>query len=172
MCSSDLLAQEPRTLVEFTLQEPGRPALEHCAIKLKGSYGSFRQINDARPGFSVRTAKSTTQDFHGLTKFQLNNCAQDGTMLHEPLAGEIARAAGVPALIAELHLNEAEALARIDGRADDPLRTSDATREVYLAQATRFEAIQPGEGLHLALDATMHPAAIAREIAAALAKAD
>jgi len=91
------LAQEPRTLVEFTLQEPGRPALEHCAIKLKGSYGSFRQINDARPGFSIRTAKSTTQDFHGLTKFQLNNCAQDGTMLHEPLAGEIARAAGVPA---------------------------------------------------------------------------
>lgn len=91
------LAQEPRALVEFTLREPGQQALEHCSIKLKGSYGSFRQINDARPGFSIRTAKSTEQAFHGLTKFQLNNCAQDGSMIHEQLAGEIARAAGVPA---------------------------------------------------------------------------
>jgi len=91
------LAQEPRALVEFTLREPGQQALEHCSIKLKGSYGSFRQINDVRPGFSIRTAKSTEQAFHGLTKFQLNNCAQDGSMIHEQLAGEIARAAGVPA---------------------------------------------------------------------------
>jgi len=91
------LAQDPRTLVEFTLKEPGQPALERCAIKLKGSPGSFRQINDTRPGFSIRTAKTTEQLFHGLTKFQLNNCAQDGSMIHELLAGEIARAAGVPA---------------------------------------------------------------------------
>jgi hypothetical protein len=91
------LAQDPRTLVEFTLKEPGHPAMEHCSIKLKGSYGSFRPINDARPGFSIRTAKTTEQAFHGATKFQLNNCAQDGTMMHELMAGEIARAAGVPA---------------------------------------------------------------------------
>ena len=91
------LAQDPRTLVEFALKEPGKPDLAQCSIKLKGSYGSFRQINDARPGFSIRTAKSTEQAFHGLTKFQLNNCAQDGSMIHEQLAGEIARAAGVPA---------------------------------------------------------------------------
>jgi len=91
------LAKDARTFVEFTLQEPGQKALEHCSIKLKGTHGSFRQINDARPGFSIRTAKTTDQAFHGLTKFQLNNCAQDGTMIHEQLAGEIARAAGVPA---------------------------------------------------------------------------
>jgi hypothetical protein len=91
------LAQDPRAFVEFTLQETGQKALEHCSIKLKGSMGSFRQINDARPGFSIRTAKSTDQTFRGLTKFQLNNSAQDGTMIHEQLAGEIARAAGVPA---------------------------------------------------------------------------
>jgi hypothetical protein len=91
------LAQDPRMLVEFTLKEPGKPDLERCSIKLKGSFGSFRQINDARPGFSIRTAKVTDQAFHGATKFQLNNCAQDGSMIHEQLAGEIARAAGVPA---------------------------------------------------------------------------
>jgi len=91
------LAKDARTYVEFTLEEPGRRALEHCSLKLKGTHGSFRPINDARPGFSIRTAKTTDQAFHGLTKFQLNNCAQDGTMLHEQLAGEIARAAGVPA---------------------------------------------------------------------------
>lgn len=91
------LAKDARTYVEFTLEEPGRKALEHCSIKLKGTHGSFRPISDARPGFSIRTAKTTDQAFHGLTKFQLNNCAQDGTMIHEQLAGEIARAAGVPA---------------------------------------------------------------------------
>ena len=91
------LAQDPRTLVEFTLKERGQPDLAHCSIKLKGSPGSFRQINDARPGFSIRIAKTTEQAFRGATKFQLNNCAQDGTMMHELMAGEIARAAGVPA---------------------------------------------------------------------------
>lgn len=91
------LAQDPRVLVEFTLKEPGKPDLEHCSVKLKGSYGSFRPINDSRPGFSIRTAKVTDQSFHGATKFQLNNCAQDGTMMHELMSGEIARAAGVPA---------------------------------------------------------------------------
>lgn len=87
-------------------------------------------------------------------------------------AVEVARAAGVPVLIAELRLSEDEALARIDGRADDPLRTSDATREVYEVQAARFEPVQPSEGLHLALDATLGPAGLAREIADALSKAD
>ncbi len=91
------LAKDPRAFVDFTLKEPGRPNLERCAIKLKGGYGSFRQINDPRPGFSLRTAKKTEQAFHGLTKFQLNNCAQDGSMIHELLGGEIARTAGVPA---------------------------------------------------------------------------
>jgi hypothetical protein len=98
--------------------------------------------------------------------------AMHGRAEERTAAVAIAREAGVPALIAELHLSEGEALARIDAREADPLRTSDATREVYLAQAGRFEAVQPGEGLHLALDAAMHPAAIAREIADALAKAD
>ena len=91
------LAKDPRSLVECTLKEKDGVTLEHCMVKLKGSAGSFRQINDDRPGFSLRIAKVNDQDFHGITKFMFNNCAQDGTMLHEKMAGEMARACGVPA---------------------------------------------------------------------------
>jgi hypothetical protein len=91
------LAKNPRDLVLCTLKEKNGPTLENCYVKLKGSAGSFRQINDDRPGFSMRIAKTKEQDFHGITKFMFNNCAQDGTMLHEQMAGAMARYAGVPA---------------------------------------------------------------------------
>ena len=94
----DKLAKNPREFVAMTLKEPGGVNLEKCSIKLKGSAGSFRQITEDRPGFSVRTAKSKKgQEYRGLSKFQLNNCAQDGSMLLEMAAGEMARRAGVPA---------------------------------------------------------------------------
>ncbi len=92
------LTQNPRDYVTLTIKEAGGVTLEKCSVKLKGSAGSFRQITDDRPGFSLRTAKSKKgQEFRGLSKFQLNNCAQDGTMLLEMIAGEMARRAGVPA---------------------------------------------------------------------------
>ena len=94
----DKLAKNPRDYVSLTIKEPGFVDLEKCSVKLKGSAGSFRQITEDRPGFSLRTAKSKkSQEYRGLTKFQLNNCAQDGTMLLEMVAGEMARRAGVPA---------------------------------------------------------------------------
>lgn len=94
----DKLAKNPRDYVTLSLKEPGFVDLEKCSVKLKGSAGSFRQITEDRPGFSLRTAKSKKgQEYRGLTKFQLNNCAQDGTMLLEMAAGEMARRAGVPA---------------------------------------------------------------------------
>jgi len=94
----DKLAKNPRDYVTLTINEPGGVNLEKCSVKLKGSAGSFRQITDDRPGFSLRTAKTKKgQEFRGLTKFQLNNCAQDGSMLLEMAAGEMARRAGVPA---------------------------------------------------------------------------
>lgn len=92
------LTQNPRDFVTLTMKEAGGVTLEKCSVKLKGSAGSFRQITDERPGFSLRTAKSKkSQEYRGLSKFQLNNCAQDGTMLLEMIAGEMARRAGVPA---------------------------------------------------------------------------
>ena len=94
----DKLAKNPRDYVTLTIKEPGGVTLEKCSVKLKGSAGSFRQITEDRPGFSLRTAKSKKgQEFRGLSKFQLNNCAQDGTMLLEMIAGEMARRSGVPA---------------------------------------------------------------------------
>jgi len=94
----DKLAKNPRDYVTLTIKEPGFADLEKCSVKLKGSAGSFRQINEDRPGFSIRTSKSKKhQEYRGLTKFQLNNCAQDGTRLLEMVAGEMARRSGVPA---------------------------------------------------------------------------
>ena len=91
------LRKEPRNYVEATVEEVGEKTYEHLAIKLKGSAGSFQGV-DARPGFSINCSKFKGGDhFHGLKRFQLNNCQQDGTALNELVAGEMARAAGVPA---------------------------------------------------------------------------
>ena len=75
-----------------------------------------------------------------------------------------------PHLVAELRLDDAEARARIAAREGDPLRTSDATWQVYAAQRDRFEAIGAGEGAHVVLDATAAPGALARALAEALAQ--
>jgi hypothetical protein len=92
------LRGQPREWVLCEIGEPGKPPLKSCHVKLKGSAGSFRPIDDPRPGFSLRTDRVIKrQELRGLGKFQLNNCAQDGTMLLETLAGDIARRAGVPA---------------------------------------------------------------------------
>lgn len=81
----------------------------------------------------------------------------------------LASGQGVPHLIAELRVGDAEARARIDAREDDPLRTSDATWAVYEAQRAGFEPIAADEAPHLALDASRPPAVLARAIAEAIA---
>jgi aminoglycoside phosphotransferase family enzyme/predicted kinase len=83
-------------------------------------------------------------------------------------AAQLAREQGVPAVIAELRLEDGAARARIEGRSADPLRTSDADWAVYELQRGRFEPVGEGEGAHLVLDASRHPAELAREIAASL----
>ena len=80
----------------------------------------------------------------------------------------VASGAGVPALIVELRLDDATAAERIAARATDPLRTSDATWEVYAAQRDRFERPAVAEGALVTLDAARPPADLARAIAAAL----
>ena len=97
--------------------------------------------------------------------------AMHGRAEERAAAVAVARAHGVPSLIAELHLTEAAAFARIDGRADDPLRTSDATREVYAIQRVRWEPVRPGEGPHRELDASRPPAELARAIAEGVPRA-
>jgi aminoglycoside phosphotransferase family enzyme/predicted kinase len=89
---------------------------------------------------------------------------------HRRAAAEVARAAGVPALIVELRLTDDAALARIVNREHDPLRTSDATVDVYRRQVESFEPVSASEGTHLTLDASQPAAALAWEIAEALPK--
>lgn len=91
------LRKDPRSYVEATIEEAGGKKFEHIGIKLKGSVGSFQPI-DERPGFSLKCDKfEGGEPFHGLKRFQLNNCNQDGSALNELISGEIARKAGVPA---------------------------------------------------------------------------
>ncbi len=90
------LKRDQRNYAEGSITEGGK-TLKHVAIKLKGSAGSFQGI-DQKPGLTLSFDKfKGAERFHGMKKFHLNNCAQDGTYLHEFIGGEIARKAGVPA---------------------------------------------------------------------------
>ena len=94
------LAKDERNYVECMLTEttPAGPRLyENVSVKLKGSAGSFQHM-DGKPGLTLNMEKIKGGDrFHGMKKFHLNNCAQDGTYLNELISGEMARLAGVPA---------------------------------------------------------------------------
>lgn len=94
------LAKDERNYVECMLTEttPAGPRLyEKVSVKLKGSAGSFQHM-DGKPGLTLNMEKIKGGDrFHGMKKFHLNNCAQDGTYLSELISGEMARLAGVPA---------------------------------------------------------------------------
>ena len=88
------LRQAPRTYVPATLHE-GPNLWTNVHIRLKGGFGSFRQVDD-KPGFTLNLADASGT-FHGVKKFHLNNSVQDPTFLSEWLCGEIFREAGVPA---------------------------------------------------------------------------
>ena len=94
--------------------------------------------------------------------------AMHGRASEREAARALAAELGVPCLVAELRLDEESARARIAGREDDPLRTSDATEDVYAMQRERFEPVGDAEGASVALDASRPPGALARAIAEAL----
>lgn len=75
----------------------GTNTYKNVAIHMKGSAGSFRQLND-KPGLTLNFDKFTSgQTFHGLQKISLNNSVQDPTFIEEKLCREMYEAAGVPA---------------------------------------------------------------------------
>ena len=94
------LAKDERHYAEATMTEStaaGPVLYQKVSVKLKGSAGSFQHM-DGKPGLTISLDKlKGGERFHGMKKFHLNNCAQDGTYLNELLAGEMARKAGVPA---------------------------------------------------------------------------
>src|SRR2546426_4850042 len=70
----------------------------NVGLHLKGSAGSFRQIDDPKPAFTLSLNQfNIERRFHGLRKIHLNNSVQDASYLNELLAGELFRAANVPA---------------------------------------------------------------------------
>jgi spore coat protein H len=93
----DYLAHDERRYAEAVLTYAEGKTIKGVAVKLKGSAGSF-QGRDAKPGLTVSFEKyKNAERFQGLAKFHLNNGAQDASLLNEQIAGEMCRAAGVPA---------------------------------------------------------------------------
>jgi len=91
------LRKDPRKFVRATLRE-GAETYPEVGLHLKGAAGSFRGIDDPRPGFTLSFSKfESKRKFHGTRKIHLNNVVQDASYLNENLAGELFRAAGVPA---------------------------------------------------------------------------
>jgi CotH kinase protein/RTX calcium-binding nonapeptide repeat (4 copies) len=69
----------------------------NVGIRLKGSLGSFRPLS-GKAAFKVKMSHSVPdQRFLGLKTLTLNNMVQDPSMIHEVLAYEVFRSAGVAA---------------------------------------------------------------------------
>ncbi len=95
----EYLKKENRRYVECEMTDTAFPekSWRGVAVKLKGSAGSFRGPED-KPGISVNMDKyKKGERWRSLSRFHLNNCAQDGSFLNELIAGDIARMAGIPA---------------------------------------------------------------------------
>lgn len=91
-----ILKQKPREYVRASIREGDR-VYTNVAIRLKGSIGSYRDLND-QPSFTVNFDKfGEDQKFHGLKKIHLNSSVQDRSLLEEKISREIFEAAGVPA---------------------------------------------------------------------------
>jgi len=96
--ATSFVAGETRPYVPATVIETGGHRYDNVALKLKGSAGSYRPIDD-RPAFTINVNKfDTDQTFHGLGKFHLNNSVQDPSYSHEWIASELLREANIPAV--------------------------------------------------------------------------
>ena len=70
---------------------------EDVGIHLKGSVGSFREVDD-KPALTLDFNRfNAWQEFHGLRRIHLNNSVEDPSYCNEWLGSELFRAAGVPA---------------------------------------------------------------------------
>jgi hypothetical protein len=93
----EYLNRDNRRYAECMMTDEFGRAFKNTAVKLKGSAGSF-QSRDGKPGLTMSFEKYKGADrYLGLAKFHLNNGAQDASFLLEQIAGEMCRAAGVPA---------------------------------------------------------------------------
>jgi len=90
------LRQNPRAYVPAVVRD-GTNLHSKVGVHLKGSTGSFRNLDD-KPGFTLNFGKfAPGQTFHGLKKVHLNNSVEDPSYLNDMLGSELFRAARVPA---------------------------------------------------------------------------
>jgi hypothetical protein len=90
------LRRDPREFVRATVKEEGR-VYDDVAIHLKGSVGSFREVDD-KPDLTLDFNRfNTRQKFHDLRRIHLNNSVEDPSYCNELLGSELFRAAGIPA---------------------------------------------------------------------------
>jgi len=89
------LKEGNRDYVRATVRE-GDVMWRDVGIRLKG-HVTF-QPTDRKPGLTLKFNEFVSgQEFHGLSKLMLNNCAQDPSYLREPLAAQLFHDAGLPA---------------------------------------------------------------------------
>lgn len=87
--------QRARPSYAITVREGDR-TYRHVSMHLKGSFGSFRNI-DSKPSITLNFGEaSDPQHFHGLKKISLNNSVQDPTYISEKFTRELFRKVGVP----------------------------------------------------------------------------
>lgn len=88
------LKHDPYTYVEGSATIDGE-TIDNIGVRLKGS-GSFETIGQ-KAAFKVDfNYYEDTQEFHGLHKLTLNNMTHDTSQVHEVLAHEAFRMAGLP----------------------------------------------------------------------------
>ncbi|MDB5295315.1 MAG: hypothetical protein JWO31_1298 [Phycisphaerales bacterium] len=98
----DSLRRDGRKFVKCQVKEDGGKEeggrdYDDVGVRIKGSAGSKRSV-DEKPALTFNADEfEEGQLFHGMGKLHLNNCAQDASYVSEMLAGEMYRAAGVPA---------------------------------------------------------------------------
>ncbi len=93
-----LLQEEPKHYVRGTFRS-GDMELQNVGIRLKGGWGSFRDLTDtSKSGFTIKFNHfENGQRFQGVRRIVLNNAVQDPSYLRESLGYSIFRDAGIPA---------------------------------------------------------------------------
>lgn len=89
------LSLQPREYVRANVRE-GLKVYTNVAVKLKGSRGSYRPVED-KPDLTLNFDHFVEKQlFHGLDKLHLNNSVTDPTYLNELIGSELFLSAGVP----------------------------------------------------------------------------
>lgn len=92
--SLPILKQGQRTYVRATIRD-GNSTWRDVGVRLKG-HASFQPI-DRKPGLALKFNEFVTgQEFHGLSKLNLNNCMHDPSFMREALASQMFEEAGLP----------------------------------------------------------------------------